>query len=82
MCGLDVIGQVITVLWQLLNGPKLLLSIIIEDLILLNYSQDPIIVNGEISLRILVGYVKLTINPLLMLMIWLLRNSVEKLSLC
>ena len=60
--GLDVIGQLITILWQLLNKPRPLLSAIIEDLFLLSYSEDLMVVYGGISLRILVGYVSLIVT--------------------
>ena len=70
--GLDVIGWPITVLWQLLNEPRPLLSVVIEDLFSISCSQDLMIVYGGTSLRILVGYVSLVADPPLMLMIWLL----------
>ena len=70
--GLGVIGQLITILWQLLNEPTPLLSIVIEDLLSISCSQDLMTVYGGTSLRILVGYVSLVVAPPLMLMIWLL----------
>ena len=70
--GLDVIGRPITVLWQLLNEPRPLLSVVIEDLFSVSCSQDLMIVYGGTSLRILMDYVSLVVAPPLMLMIWLL----------